>query len=100
MTELEGLLRSHEALPEEQGAAVEALLRRASILLACGKHVSGGQERGGGGGCPAGLRQAGELTGYKDTRGWGMCRGSVSGWLGLRAWLPAFRPGASLAAMG
>jgi hypothetical protein len=38
--ELEALLRSQELLPTEQSAAVEALLRRASILLACGKHVS------------------------------------------------------------
>ncbi len=41
LNEVEDLLRSQELLPTEPAAAAEALLRRASILLACGKHVSG-----------------------------------------------------------
>ena len=41
LDELEDLLRSQEALPEDRDAAVEALLQRASILLACGKAVGG-----------------------------------------------------------
>ncbi|GAB4822338.1 hypothetical protein N2152v2_009384 [Parachlorella kessleri] len=38
LNEVEDLLRSQELLPTEPAAAAEALLRRASILLACGKH--------------------------------------------------------------
>lgn len=42
LDELEALLRSSELLPEDHGAAVQAVLQRAAVLLACGKTVGGG----------------------------------------------------------